>query len=242
MIKQTYDFTIDTSMLDRYGVVTPEGYQRMVVTTTEKELERINLSIATLIKNYGISWVLLSFTVKILQAIKPSQNLKITTWHTWQKGVIFRRDFEICDESGNPLVYATTFSSLFDIQKRRICMDRKVYEMLNLEGGDELFDAESRHQAPSEKEFCEETAVRPHWIDSLGHVNNFKYGQLAYDNLTDFYRENSKHLQKLEMFFTGELRLGESVVISRHIADNLVEIVGEHAEDNKSAFLVRMHY
>ena len=128
-----YLYTIDTSMLDKNAVITPAGYQRMIITTTEKELKRLNMEIATLIKEMGVSWVLLSLSVKILKQILPGQELIIKTHHTWQKGVIYRRDFEILDKTnGFTIAYAATFSSLFDIEKRRICTDRAVYEKISL--------------------------------------------------------------------------------------------------------------
>ena len=243
MIKQSYDYTVDTSMLDARSIITLEGYQRIVITTTEKELERLNMSIETLIKEMGVSWILLSLSVKVLKQIKPNQKLSVTTWHTWQKGVIYRRDFEISDKSsGEIYAYACTFSSLFDIQKRRLCMDRAVYQKLTLKEGEESFEAQSRYNPTGDFTYCEETVVRPHWIDCLGHVNNFKYGQLTFDNLTENDRENSHEINKIEMFFTGELRLGESVKISRRKEEKVVEIMGEHSENGRSAFLTRIHY
>ena len=114
-----YLYRIDTSMLDKNAVITRAGYQRIIITTTERELKRINMEIATLIKEYGVSWILLSLTVKILKQITPGQELKIYTHHTWQKGAIYRRDFKVLDEkSGEIIAYAATFSSLFDISKR----------------------------------------------------------------------------------------------------------------------------
>lgn len=241
-IKKTYYYAIDTSALDRFGFITPEGYQRIVLSTTEKELERIQFSIAHLIKTLGVSWILLSLSVKVLKQIKPGQELSVTTWHTWRKGVLYRRDFEICDkESGEPYAYATTFSSLFDVGKRRLCTSREIYEKITLEEGEELFEAQSRSPVSGEFEFCEKIAVRPHWIDSLGHVNNFKYAQVVYDNLPPARWEESGRISRIEMFFTGELRYGDNVIVKRKVQDSSVEIAGEH-EDGKSAFLYKIHY
>ena len=241
-IKKTYNYTVDTSMMDKNGVLTVEGYQRIIITTTEKELERINLSIAHLIKEYGVSWILLSLSVKILKQITPGQELLVTTWHTWGKGVIFRRDFEICSINGEPLAYGASFSSLFDVEKRRLCMDRKIYEKINLEGGEELFPAVSRSAVEEGFAQTEDVSVRPHWIDCLGHVNNFKYGQLAFDNIPEDCREKSNKINRIEMFFTGELLLNEKVCIGVKNDNNLIQIAGIHQNGGHSAFLVKLHY
>ena len=238
-----YLYTIDTSMLDKNAVITPAGYQRMIITTTEKELKRLNMEIATLIKEMGVSWVLLSLSVKILNPILPNHELVIKTNHTWQKGVIYRRDFEILDKQGGyTIAYAATFSSLLDIAKRRICTDRAVYEKIALPESVELFEAESRHAVKGEFDFCEEVTARASWIDSLGHVNNFRYGELSYDNIPSEYLAKMKELTRLEMFFTGELRLNDSVKIFKRECDGYLEICGEHSSQGKSAFLTRMKF
>lgn len=239
-----YDFTVDTSMLDEHAVMTIEGYQRIIITTTEKELKRINMEIATLIKEMGVSWVLLSLTVKILKNITPGQNLKIRTNHVWKKGVIYRRDFEItCAKTGEVMALAASFSAVLDINKRRICMDRAVYEKLSLPETTELFPAESRYTPQGEFDFCEEVAVRPCWIDSLGHVNNFRYGELTFDNIPQNLALNSKNICRIEMFFTGELRLNQSVKIYSRANDNhCFEVKGEHLEGGNLAFVTRIFY
>lgn len=238
-----YLYTVDTSMLDKNGVITPEGYQRIVITVTERELKRINMEIATLIKTMGVSWVLLSLTVKIFKRILPGQELCVKTHHTWQKGVLYRRDFEIsCPITGEIIAYAVTFSSLLDVEKRRICMDKSVYEKLSLDENEELFEAQSRRAINGNFEFLEEVAVRPSWIDSLGHVNNFKYGALTYDDMPEEYKQNLANLTRLEMFFIGELRQTDSVKISNRVEEGYLEVCGERAIDGKPAFLTRMKF
>ncbi len=241
--KEQYLYAVDTSMLDKNGIITPAGYQRIIITTTERELKRLNMQISTLINQMRVSWVLLSLTVKVIKQIKPSQELLIRTHHTWQKGVIYRRDFLITDAlNGEEIAYATTFSSLLDIEKRRICADRAVYQKLALAENEELFEAESRHAVRGGFDFCEEVKVKTSWIDSLGHVNNFKYGELTYDNIPEEYISKMDKLSRLEMFFTGELRLGESVKIFKRVSEDYLEICGERLSEGKSAFLTRMKF
>lgn len=240
--KASYPYLIDCSLVDNSGVVTPIGYQKMIILTTEKELKRINLSISQMTEKYGVTWILLSLTVKVLKPILSGQEVVVTTWHTNKKGVIFRREFEITSQEGEVLVRGATFSSLIDLNKRRICMDRAVYDDLNLEEGEETFEAQSKSAITSQFDFCEEVFVRPSWIDALDHVNNFKYAELAFDNIPSEYLKRGKDITKIEIFFTGELRFGESVKVFKNVQNSTVQIKGDHSLNQKPAFLYKIHY
>ncbi len=240
-IKGSYPYSVDMSHFDAHGVLTPESYQKMVVATTEKDLKRLHISIPEMLEKYGVSWVLLSLSVKIIKPITELEVI-ISTWHTWKRGVIFRREVQICSLSGEVLAVGATFSSLIDLNKRRICLDRKVYDAIDYPEGEALFEANSKCAPTGEFDFCEEVCVRPSWIDVLGHVNNFRYAELTFDNLPKKFTENSKSLSAMETYFTGELRLGESVKIYKKEEGSVCEIKGEHSESGRLAFLCKLTY
>lgn len=238
--KYTYPYEVEVCVLNKDGFLTPTGYQRAIITATEKELRRIGLSVPEMITRFNVTWILLSLSVEIYKPIKEGSVINISTWHTHKKGIIFRREFQITNEQNEVVAVACSFSSLIDLNKRRICMDRTVYDQLNLPEGEELFTAQSKAVINGEFEFSEEIAVRPSWIDSFNHVNNFRYGELAFDNLPEEYYLKIANISRFEIFFTGELRLGESVKISRKQIENGIEIKGEHSSDSRSAFFAKM--
>ena len=238
--KSTYPYEVEVCVLNKEGLLTPMGYQRAIITATEKELRRIGLSVPEMITRFNVTWILLSLSVEIYKPIKEGSVINISTWHTHKKGIIFRREFQITNEQNEVVAVACSFSSLIDLNKRRICMDRTVYDQLNLPEGEELFTAQSKAVINGEFEFSEEIAVRPSWIDSFNHVNNFRYGELAFDNLPEEYYLKIANISRFEIFFIGELRLGESVKISRKQIENGIEIKGEHSSDSRSAFFAKM--
>ncbi len=238
--KSTYPYEVEVCVLNKEGSLTPMGYQRAIITATEKELRRIGLSVPEMITRFNVTWILLSLSVEIYKPVKEGSVINISTWHTHKKGIIFRREFQITNEQNEVVAVACSFSSLIDLNKRRICMDRTVYDQLNLPEGEELFTAQSKAVINGEFEFSEEIAVRPSWIDSFNHVNNFRYGELAFDNLPEEYYLKIANISRFEIFFTGELRLGESVKISRKQIENGIEIKGEHSSDSRSAFFAKM--
>ena len=63
-----------------------------------------------------------------------------------------------------------------------------------------------------------------------------------YDNIPEDCREKSNKINRIEMFFTGELLLNEKVCIGVKNDNNLIQIAGTHQNGGHSAFLVKLHY
>jgi acyl-ACP thioesterase len=239
-IKQSYPYAVEINDLNKDGILTPVGYQKTIISTTEKELRRIGLSVPEMMQKFNVTWILLALSIEVYKPIKEGSVINVTTWHTHKKGVIFRREFQITNELNEVVAVACSFSSLIDLSKRRICMDRSVYDQLNLEVGEEILTAQGKAQINGDFEFSEEIAVRPSWIDGFDHVNNYRYAELAFDNLPEEYYLKMANLCRFEIYFVGELRLGESVKVSRKMVENGVEIKGEHSSDSRSAFFAKM--
>ncbi|MBQ7408015.1 MAG: hypothetical protein IJW13_01910 [Clostridia bacterium] len=235
----SYEFSVDTSMADKFGRLSPTGFQRLIISATEKELIRMQVDIPTLIKNYGVSWILLSLTVKVFAKIGVGENLTVKTHHTWRKSVLYRRDFAFYNSQNQLVAVGATFSSLFNLETRRICTNRDVYEKLTFPEDEELFEATHKPSKQGEFVQTECVAVRKSWIDSLGHVNNFRYGELTYDSIPT--ELEGMPFNRLEIYFTGELSYGEKVVLKRNLTDCILQVEGLH-EDGKQAFLSKLFY
>ena len=239
-IKQSYPYAVEINDLNKDGILTPVGYQKAIISTTEKELRRIGLSVPEMMQKFNVTWILLALSIEVYKPIKEGSVISVTTWHTHKKGVIFRREFQITNELNEVVAVACSFSSLIDLTKRRICIDRSVYDQLNLEEGEEILTAQGKAQISGDFDFSEEIAVRPSWIDGFDHVNNYRYAELAFDNLPEEYYLKMANLCRFEIYFIGELRLGDGVKVSRKTVENGVEIKGEHSSDSRSAFFAKM--
>ena len=82
--------------------------------------------------------------------------------------------------------------------------------------------------------------VMPSWIDALGHVNNFRYGDIITDALSAEARAKLGKLSRFELGFTGELRLGESVEVRIGENENEVLAAGIRSSDQKPAFVSKL--
>ena len=241
-LEQTYIFRTDTGTQNENRALTLSALQRIIVVISEEHLENIGLDVPHLMREYGVSWVLLSISVDIKSPIRDGERLSVRTWHTEKKGVYFRREVEICHPDGSVAAVAATFSSIFDMRTRRLSTDPEVLEKVDqLGNGKELLDAESRIRIkPDDFPVVMTQKVMPSWIDSLGHVNNFRYGDLITDALPDEVRAKLGNLSRYEIGFTGELRLGESVELRLKEENGEILAAGIRSTDGKPAFLAKL--
>ncbi len=242
-LEKEYYFRVDTGAQNENHAMTLSALQRAIVTASEEHLKNIGLDVPKLMSEYGVSWILLSLSIDIRDRIRGGELLSIRTWHTNKKGVYYRRDFEIRHEDGTVAAVAATFSSIFDMKTRRLCTNEKVLELVDELGeGRELFEAAPRLRIkPEELLPVMSQKVMPSWIDALGHTNNFRYGDLITDALTEETRANLGNLSRFELGFTGELRLGESVELRRKDNDDgTILAAGIRSTDGKPAFLAKL--
>ena len=241
-LEQTYTFRTDTGTQNENRALTLSALQRIIVVISEEHLENIGLDVPHLMREYGVSWVLLSISVDIKSPIRDGERLSVRTWHTEKKGVYYRREIEICHPDGSVAAVAATFSSIFDMKTRRLSTDPEVLEKVNqLGNGKELLEAESRIRIkPDDFPVVMVQKVMPSWIDSLGHVNNFRYGDLITDALPEEIRAKLGNLTRYEVGFTGELRLGESVELRLKEENGEILAAGIRSSDGKPAFLAKL--
>ena len=174
-LEQTYIFRTDTGTQNENRALTLSALQRIIVVISEEHLENIGLDVPHLMREYGVSWILLSISVEIKSPIRDGERLSVRTWHTEKKGIYYRREVEILHPDGSVAAVAATFSSIFDMKTRKLCNDPEVLEKVNqLGNGEKLLEAESRIKIkPDDFPVVMTQKVMPSWIDSLGHVNNF---------------------------------------------------------------------
>lgn len=241
-LEKTYNFRVDTGAQNENHAITLSALQRIIVTVSEEHLENIGLDVPRLMREYGVSWILLSMTVGIKDPIRAGEKLSVRTWHTEKKGAYYRREIEICHEDGTLAAVAATFSSIFDMKTRRLCTDQNILEMVNdLGNGEKLFEAESRiRMKPEDFPVVMTEKVMPSWIDALGHVNNFRYGDLITDALPEEKRAALCRLSRFELGFTGELRLGESVELRLSEENGTTLVAGIRSSDGKPAFVSKL--
>ena len=89
----SYSCCVGMDMLTGYGFMKPYGYQSLIMDVAERHLRQFGLGVDNLIKK-GMSWVLVSSSVEILEPVRAEIALNARTWHSEQNRLTFRR--ELC--------------------------------------------------------------------------------------------------------------------------------------------------
>lgn len=230
-------------MMNEYGAVTPAAYQRILMTVAELDLYEWKLDVPHMIKRMGVSWVLLALSIEVQSPPCPGEMLSVSTWMSGREGMIFRRETKICHEEGSLSSSAASFFGVLDIESRRMCRDAVILDGVSRQvvfREERLLSAGSRCY-PDREQFREVRDMRvfPSWIDELGHVNNSHYGEIAYDTLPETEHGRFRDLDRMEIYFLGELRKDETVALSLRQESRQAEILGQRKSDGKDAFLAR---
>jgi len=235
--KNEYRMLVDTSMIDFRRDIQPAGLLRIIESTIEQHLPRIGMDVPTMVRRYNASWAFLSLAVEILDAVEPGEFLTARTWFSGRKAMLFRRELELCHADGSRAVAGSFFSGIIDLGRRKLIRDPAFLGKFLLEPGETLLEADSR-MSPELSLYREagRRKVYPSWVDGLGHVNNARYGDIIYDVLQDDETAPEGKLKRLELYFTGELRRGEEVLLLRRDLPGGCSILGIHEESGGHAF------
>lgn len=246
MQERDYIYPVEVDMLMRGadGEITPVGYERMIMDSIEKHfaINRRDDSEGELLKK-GVAWVIISTSIEIKSRISPGEKLYARTWEVEKKGLVFRREVGIYHEDGTLAAGAATFFVIIDTEKRSMVRNPENYVSCVAANGEKLTEGESRIKFKAEGfETVEELTVRPSWIDAVGHVNNVRYLEMAYDALTDAERDNISKLKRLEAYFINELHKGEKIAFSRKSGEDCTSVAVSKPGESKPAFVAKLFF
>jgi len=236
-----YEIEPDFSELNEYGYLKPYAYQNLFGAIAERHLNRINLNVDTTMK-YGLAWVLISISLEIVNPVKGCIKLFAQTWHSQKKGPFFRRELVFKDENGNLIFHGSTFSVLLDLETRTIF--RKKETPFYLGSPIQEFTIEASPSFKTDIAFKEvgRRKVYNSYIDYLGHVNNTRYGEFAYDALTDEEKQNLHKMRRYEVFFLSELRCKDIFSVQKANIDNRIVIRGVNEISGETSFDVLIEF
>ena len=213
----SYPLELGVSMFSGRHALKVNAYQELYMQAVEPHLMNIGMDEAKLMDELGVAWVIIALTMEPKRPIRPGNKLHAKTWNSTQKArLLFRREIAFYDEAGETVLTGATFSALMDLKTRRVCTDRALIARFNLPAGETLLEASDRLRLKTpETEPVEVLTARPSWEDAVGHVNNFRYGEMVYDALSDVQRENMEHLKRLELYFVSETKPGDALTLHR---------------------------
>ena len=237
----SYPLKSGIAMFNEHGFLKPSGYQELYMQGVEPHLKNIEMDEPRLIREFGAAWVLIAMTVEPRRPIRPDDSLTMRTWNSTDRRLLFRREFELLDAAGEQVLVGESFSTLLMLETRRVCMDRELLERFRLPAGERLLEAPDRIRLKTpETEPVEHITARPSWTDGVGHVNNFRYGEMTYDALTDAQRGQMEKLRRMELFFNAETHAGDALALYRLEDDEAVTVAVCQEGEPRPAFAARL--
>ena len=215
----------------------PYGYQQLCAQLGDIHLSKIDLNVDTTMKS-KLSWVLTSLSIEIIKPVKGNIELKGRTWHSDRKGPFFRREYVFSDKDDKVLFNAASFSVLLDMDKRNIYRKKELPFYIADPIKEYLIDARHKSKIDSDLDFTKvtERQVYNSLLDPLGHVNNCRYGEFAYDVFTDIEVDKLEELKRMDIYFKSELRKNDMFSLYKCVDDKTIVVRGENNTKGDTSF------
>lgn len=238
----TYPLRPGQADLNEASLLKPHGYLALFSAMMEHHLERIGGNRDTLAL-HGLAWVLCDLSLEISQPVQDTAPLHGSTWYSRRQGPYFQREFVFLRPEGTPCFQGTSRAILFQTRARRIHREATIpFPFIEPYPESAIPLAASQ---PWEAPFTPvmERTARPSQIDALGHVNNTRYGEFAYDALTDSQRRALDRLYRIDFVFRSEIRPGARFPVERSVCGPRIRVRGREAgtAPDRTAFLVTFH-
>ena len=214
-----YKTETEVTDLNENNILKPYAYQKLFSKVADRHLVKIDIG-EDRMAEYKLSWAFISVSLEIKKPVEGIIPMLANTWHSGRRGPFFRREFVFRNENNEVLFQGSSFSVLLDMEKRTAY--RKKELPFPLIGAVEDFTIEAVPTRKIRLDFAEveERKIRNSFIDCLGHVNNCRYGEFAYDAFTAEEKSNLHRLKRIEAYFLSELRAEDTFTLSKAYADN----------------------
>jgi acyl-ACP thioesterase len=230
-----HQLDVEVFYLNEHGVMKPSAYQALFAKLAEKHLDIYNSGADETMK-YGLAWALISMSIEIKRPVESCMKLFAYTWYSGRQGPYFRRELVFCDGKDNIIFQGSTFSVLLDMAARKVF--RKKDLPFALTEPNEVFSMEASHR------FKDNSIMFPYEtrkiygsdLDLLGHVNNRRYGDFAYDALTEEEQKRLKDISRMDLYFISEMRKNDSFTIFKTVEENRILLKGNNNIKEDTAF------
>ncbi len=234
----SYQVKVEFSHLDAHGYIKPHGYQHIINKVIDEHLASFDIDF-TFCLEQQLSWILVALNVDIKKHVQGCANLHIKTWYNDRKRLHFRREVEAVDDTGEVVFVASVYSVLWNIQTQSVYRKAELpFELMPPHPEFRL------NRSPVFKEQltytrAQQRRMRRSYIDALGHVNNCRYGEFAFDALAEKHA-NLANIGGFDIYFCSELKLDDVITIEEHIQDKIV-FHGYNETRQKTSFYCVFH-
>ncbi|WP_268912801.1 acyl-[acyl-carrier-protein] thioesterase [Lentilactobacillus sp. SPB1-3] len=200
----------------------------IVILVSEHQNEILGVDHNELINNYGIGWVVTSYSIKINELPKIDQTIKLTTRGTSYNKYFAYREFWIENEDGEELVKIDSIWVLINEETRKVSpIDNDLIALYESENVKRLPRLPRPEKLGDELDSSKKYQVRINDIDFNGHVNNAHYMDWMLDVFSIDFITSHKPVQ-VDIRFENEVTYGswvESSVKIEAMPDGLTKTV-----------------
>lgn len=236
-----YEIDITASYLNQHHCLKPYVYQILFEQMAERHLTAVNNNVDETMK-YGLAWALISLSLEIETPIRDCMRLYGRTWYSQHKGPYFRRELRFENEKGELLFQGSTFSILLDMESRSVFRKKELPFAVHEPTPEFLVEASPSFKTAAAFQPVEKRLVPHSHIDCLGHVNNIRYGEYAYDTFTREEQEKLKDLKRMDVFFLSEMRDMDSFTMERAYEGNQLLFRGCNNTKDDVSFNIVMDF
>ena len=239
-----YGIQLDPSLINPNGILKPQAYQALYCELAERHLTSHGVG-SDKAGDTGLAWVLVSMAIDIKNPGPLPGLLQAETWKSGRKGPYFLRDYIFYNSDGAECFRGTSHSVLFDLNARQVFRDRS-HPMYSLTADRGPLTAGTATWKQSYGDAAEAIAanlqirsnrhVENSFLDMLGHVNNIRYAEFAYDAMTDAEIDSLAGLRRMEVYFSAELRKNDAFTVSVATRPTGLFFRGTKDEDGKTSF------
>lgn len=180
----------------------------------------------------GMGWMMITLDLEFKRIPRSNDQLSIHTWSKGTKGALWQRDFRIFDGDNIEIATARSIWALVDIEKRKILRPSALPVEVKHYNGDSVGDMPVKVKIPSDisMEEAYRYQVRYSGLDTNGHLNNARYGDLCSDVLSLSEWDNTE-LKRFRITYIQEAKFGDEITIWRSpVTDDGIYVRGQNGD------------
>ena len=227
------NYTVNLTHLNSSNVISNRGILSILEDVACSHSDIAGFGINDIEKTH-LTWVLLSWKVKVFKRVKYGTTVNVHTWAKKAKRFSTTRDFEMLDKDGNVLCIATTKWTLINADTSNLTPITD--EIISVYHPDErnVFESPEIEKLTEPQNFSNEFTykIQRRDIDVNKHVHNLNYLSFAYETLPNNIYE-ADECNNIEIMYKKATKLGETIKCFYSYSDN-ANFITIKSEDEKS--------
>ncbi len=192
--------------------------------TTEHSLQ-LQVDREYLVEHYHAVWLLVRKWYRLNRPLYMGENLTIRTWHRGAGGLIVYRDFDLYvgEEQVGEAIAAWVVA---DMETHQMLRPRTIAGMVASPVPEVVKEKQLKLiRSPKNRRHIYSKTVRFSDLDINGHMNNTRYADVILDAMT-VEELSGRFLSELQLNYSMECRMGETIDISRATDENSYYVEG----------------